>query len=86
MHHDPLAAAARAGGEAAQLLTHNRARLWPDVLVFVDWYEEPALRRQFGTQYENDLGRSGWWPRFPRRPAGLNGPAEPVTSLHREMT
>ena len=38
------------------------------VCSFVHWYEEPALRRQFGSQYENYLHTvPGWWPRRPRR-------------------
>jgi protein-S-isoprenylcysteine O-methyltransferase Ste14 len=38
------------------------------VWSFVHWYEEPALRRQFGTEYENYLRTvPGWWPRRPRR-------------------
>lgn len=40
------------------------------VWSFVHWYEEPTLRRQFGSQYENYLHAvPGWWPRRPRRPA-----------------
>jgi len=32
--------------------------------VFVVWYEEPALRRTFGQEYEAYCGRVGrWWPR-----------------------
>jgi protein-S-isoprenylcysteine O-methyltransferase Ste14 len=39
------------------------------VWSFVHWYEEPTLRRQFGSQYEHYLGTvPGWWPRRPRRP------------------
>lgn len=41
------------------------------VWSFVHWYEEPTLRRQFGTQYENYLRTvPGWWPRPPRRRSG----------------
>jgi protein-S-isoprenylcysteine O-methyltransferase Ste14 len=41
------------------------------VWSFVHWYEEPTLRRQFGTQYENYLRTvPGWWPRPPRPPSG----------------
>lgn len=37
------------------------------VAVFVHWYEEPVLRRQFGTQYEAyRRAVPAWWPR--RRP------------------
>jgi len=37
------------------------------VWSFVHWYEEPALRRQFGSAYD-DYVRTvpGWWPRRPR--------------------
>jgi len=37
------------------------------VWSFVHWYEEPALRRQFGSEYD-DYVRTvpGWWPRRPR--------------------
>jgi protein-S-isoprenylcysteine O-methyltransferase Ste14 len=39
------------------------------VWLFVHWYEEPALRRQFGPRYEHYLRTvPGWWPRRPRRP------------------
>src|SRR5215218_5762510 len=39
------------------------------VWSFVHWYEEPALRRQFGTEYEDYLRTvPGWLPRRPRRP------------------
>ena len=39
------------------------------VWFFVHWYEEPTLRRQFGTEYEDYLRTvPGWWPRRPRRP------------------
>jgi protein-S-isoprenylcysteine O-methyltransferase Ste14 len=40
--------------------------------AFVHWYEQPALARRYGTQY--DAYRQavpGWWPRLPpahRRP------------------
>ena len=34
------------------------------VWSFVHWYEEPTLRRQFGTEYEDYLRPvPGWWPR-----------------------
>ena len=34
------------------------------VAAFVRWYEEPALRRQFGADYEAYLRAvPGWWPR-----------------------
>jgi protein-S-isoprenylcysteine O-methyltransferase Ste14 len=41
------------------------------VWSFVHWYEEPTLRRQFGTEYEDYLRTvPGWWPRRPQRPTG----------------
>jgi protein-S-isoprenylcysteine O-methyltransferase Ste14 len=34
------------------------------VAAFVRWYEEPTLRRQFGSDYEAYLQAvPGWWPR-----------------------
>jgi protein-S-isoprenylcysteine O-methyltransferase Ste14 len=34
------------------------------VAAFVHWYEEPALRRQFGADYEAYVRAvPGWWPR-----------------------
>lgn len=33
-------------------------------VAFVRWYEEPALRRRFGAEYETYLRAvPGWWPR-----------------------
>jgi protein-S-isoprenylcysteine O-methyltransferase Ste14 len=41
------------------------------VWAFVHWYEEPALRRQFGAPYEEYLRNvPGWYPRLWRRPIG----------------
>jgi protein-S-isoprenylcysteine O-methyltransferase Ste14 len=38
------------------------------VWSFVRWYEEPALRRRFGSDYEEYLRTvPGWWPRLGRR-------------------
>lgn len=35
------------------------------VWSFVHWYEEPTLRRRFGTEYEAYLRAvPGWWPRL----------------------
>jgi len=41
------------------------AAVWITVASFVRWYEEPALARQFGVQYEA-YRRSvrAWWPRI----------------------
>jgi len=37
------------------------------VWSFVHWYEEPALRRQFGSAYDDYVHAvPGWWPRRPR--------------------
>lgn len=40
------------------------------VWSFVHWYEEPTLRRRFGTDYDEYLRAvPGWWPRrVPRNP------------------
>lgn len=36
-------------------------------VAFVHWYEQPALQRRFGAQYdEYRMAVPGWWPR--RRP------------------
>jgi protein-S-isoprenylcysteine O-methyltransferase Ste14 len=38
------------------------------VWSFVHWYEEPTLRRQFGSAYDEYVATvPGWWPRPPRR-------------------
>lgn len=35
------------------------------MMAFARWYEEPALRRQFGDQYERYRRNvPGWWPRL----------------------
>ena len=40
------------------------------VWSFVHWYEEPTLRRQFGSAYdEYRAAVPGWWPRPPWREA-----------------
>jgi protein-S-isoprenylcysteine O-methyltransferase Ste14 len=37
------------------------------VWSFVHWYEEPTLRRQFGSAYDDYRATvPGWWPRRPR--------------------
>jgi len=38
---------------------------------FVRWYEQPSLRRRFGSQYENYLREVPGW--LPRRPAARTG-------------
>ena len=43
------------------------AAVWAAAAAFVHWYEEPALTRQFGAEYEayrRDV--PAWWP-HPRR-------------------
>jgi protein-S-isoprenylcysteine O-methyltransferase Ste14 len=41
------------------------AAVWVTVASFVRWYEEPALARQFGAQYEAyRRGVPAWWPRI----------------------
>ena len=41
------------------------------VWSFVHWYEEPTLRQQFGTEYEDYLRTvPSWWPGGPRRATG----------------
>lgn len=35
------------------------------VWSFVHWYEEPALRRRFGAEYDDYVSHvPGWWPRI----------------------
>ena len=68
-----LAVAAVILGQAAVLgrwvLVGYALAFGATVWSFVHWYEEPALRRQFGSEYEEYLRTvPGWWPR--RRPAG----------------
>jgi protein-S-isoprenylcysteine O-methyltransferase Ste14 len=70
-----LAVAALILGQAAVLgrwlLVVYALAFGATVWSFVHWYEEPTLRRQFGTQYENYLRTvPGWWPRPPRRRSG----------------
>ena len=65
-----LAVAAVILGEAAVLgswLLVGYALLFgATVWSFVHWYEEPALRRQFGAAYEEYCAAvPGWWPRRP---------------------
>jgi protein-S-isoprenylcysteine O-methyltransferase Ste14 len=49
---------------------------WPIVAAFVRWYEEPALTRRFGAEYEAyRRAVPAWWPRLrPWNPSGLDGP------------
>ena len=68
-----LAVAAMILGQAAVLgrwvLVAYALVFGASVWSFVHWYEEPTLRRQFGTEYEDYLRAvPGWWPRRPGRP------------------
>jgi protein-S-isoprenylcysteine O-methyltransferase Ste14 len=45
------------------------AAVWAAVAAFARWYEEPALARRFGAQYEVYRGAvPGWRPRLPGSP------------------
>ncbi|AMP68726.1 isoprenylcysteine carboxylmethyltransferase family protein [Ralstonia solanacearum] len=48
------------------------AAVWATMALFVRTYEEPALRRKFGTQYEAYRDAvPAWWPRLrPWKPGG----------------
>jgi protein-S-isoprenylcysteine O-methyltransferase Ste14 len=66
-----LAVAALILGQAAilgsWLLVACAAAFIATVWSFVRWYEEPYLRRRFGTAYEDYTRRvPGWWPRVRR--------------------
>jgi protein-S-isoprenylcysteine O-methyltransferase Ste14 len=70
-----LAVAAVILGQAAVLgrwlLVVYAVAFGATVWSFVHWYEEPTLRRQFGTEYDEYLSTvRGWWPRRPRGPTG----------------
>src|SRR5436189_6239732 len=70
-----LAVAAVILGQAAVLgrwlLVVYAVAFGATVWSFVHWYEEPTLRRQFGTEYDEYLSSvPGWWPRGPRGPTG----------------
>jgi protein-S-isoprenylcysteine O-methyltransferase Ste14 len=73
-----LAVAAIILGQAALLgrpvLLLYAAAFGAAVAAFVRWYEEPALRRQFGAEYEQYLRAvPGWWPRRKPWDAGSAG-------------
>ena len=63
-----LAVVAAIAGQALALgqpvLLGYAAAVWVTVAAFARWYEEPALARQFGAQYEAyRRGVPAWWPR-----------------------
>jgi protein-S-isoprenylcysteine O-methyltransferase Ste14 len=70
-----LAVVAAITGQALALgqpvLLCYAAAVWITTAAFARWYEEPALARQFGAQYEV-YRRSvpAWWPRIRRRNRG----------------
>ena len=69
-----LAVAAVILGQAAVLgrwlLVAYAALFGVTVWSFVQWYEEPSLRRRFGADYEEYLRTvPGWWPRLLRKRA-----------------
>jgi protein-S-isoprenylcysteine O-methyltransferase Ste14 len=56
------------------------AIFWVVVAAFVRWYEEPALVRRFGADYESyRRAVPAWWPRLrpwsPREPRNPSNPA-----------
>jgi protein-S-isoprenylcysteine O-methyltransferase Ste14 len=70
-----LAVAAVILGQAAVLgrwvLVAYASVFGATVWSFVHWYEEPALRRQFGARYDEYVRAvPGWHPRFRRRSTG----------------
>jgi protein-S-isoprenylcysteine O-methyltransferase Ste14 len=63
-----LAVVAAITGQALALgqpvLLGYAAAVWVTTAAFARWYEEPALTRQFGAQYESyRRGVPAWWPR-----------------------
>jgi protein-S-isoprenylcysteine O-methyltransferase Ste14 len=69
-----IAVAAVILGQAAvlgsRLLVGYAVVFGATVWSFVHWYEEPALRRRFGAEYEDYLRAvPGWCPRVRRRPS-----------------
>jgi protein-S-isoprenylcysteine O-methyltransferase Ste14 len=66
-----IAVAAVILGQAAilgsWLLVAYTAAFLVTVWCFVHWYEEPSLRRRFGSGYDEYASRvPGWWPRVRR--------------------
>jgi protein-S-isoprenylcysteine O-methyltransferase Ste14 len=64
-----LAVVAAIAGQALALgqpvLLSYAAVVWVVTAAFARWYEEPALARQFGPQYEAyRRGVPAWWPRI----------------------
>jgi len=80
-----LAVVAAITGQALALgqpiLLAYAAAVWVTTAAFTHWYEEPALARQFGAQYET-YRRSvpAWRPRArPWKQSPLNGDGPPLT-------
>lgn len=59
--------------------TSTAALAWVLWAVFVCWYEEPALIRQFGAEYQRyRRAVPAWWPRLsPRAPSQAELPKMP---------
>ena len=56
---------------------------WAGAAVFVRWYEEPALARRFGAEYEAyRRAVPAWWPRLhPWTPGDRGVPGHPPAEL-----
>jgi protein-S-isoprenylcysteine O-methyltransferase Ste14 len=64
------------------ILLPYAAALWLIVASFVRFYEEPALSRRFGAQYEAyRRAVPAWWPRL--HPWSLGEPPAPGPRLNR---
>jgi len=80
-----LAVVAAITGQALALgqpiLLAYAAAVWITTAAFARWYEEPALARQFGTQYETYRRNvPAWRPRTrPWKQGTLNGNSPPLT-------
>jgi protein-S-isoprenylcysteine O-methyltransferase Ste14 len=63
------------------ILLGYAAAVWVTTAAFAHWYEEPALARQFGAQYETyRRGVRAWRPRTrPWKQSPLNGNGPPLT-------
>jgi protein-S-isoprenylcysteine O-methyltransferase Ste14 len=80
-----LAVVAAITGQALALgqpiLLAYAAAVWITTAAFARWYEEPALARQFGTQYETYRRNvPAWRPRTrPWKQSPQNGNSPPLT-------